>query len=623
MKLKIYIAKCPITVTDTMYFSNKEEQDAYFSSLERLEIEASYNGARDFKIFKNYLSLINSGYNYMYFEYENRWWYTFIDEVYYVNDTVCGIKVTTDFIQTFMFDVKWSKSRVCNRTYKKADFIGKNITYDNMFPISNDKYEILGSIKGPKNFIGKDLEYGSIGFMVITLNKSCPFISNMFSGDTDNNIHNFTWYEGKQYPFVLLYIPIKITEKGVETSINISIKTSKESNDVKTLNYNLLDDLIDKISAYIVDYSIITQDIGFSTEWSEAFNATLLYHNDSAIEMVTIKMNEYTNFYCYTFGNHYKDSPSKITKSFVFNTNDIMLLQKYFKIFAGTRFESNEISFNDFILSGDSQNIDIDYVQSLIVPFKSIFRIKINNNGIMDKIKMFSLNTNVLICPYEVSAWAEYYSNNMASVNDGLQTKHKYEEQISKNNMTTKGVTAGVGMLAGVGMMFNPATVASGAGLAMASATSLANGVTTYENEKLNREKERALLEIAWNDIKSSPSSLNNLNSDMFCYLQSFGEEEYENTSAAIIAITYPANLDDIREFHKIYGFATHKVEDYSHETLKKHTVFDYISFDDPILTANLPKDTIAIIKEIYRNGIRFWYSIDTFLNYSIENEEV
>lgn len=618
MKLKIYIAKCPMTVTDTMYFSNKEEQDAYFSNLERLEIDASYNGARDFKVYKNYLSLINSGYNYMYFEYENRWWYTFIDEIYYVNDSVCGLKVSTDFIQTFMFDVQWSKSRICNRTYKKADFIGKNIAYDNKFPVSNEITTLIGNLSGKDVYIGETV-VGKLGFLVITVNGSAQPLSTIKFAGTEQVIKKFTTYEGKDYPIVMFYIPICLTQSGI-SKWDFYISEYDTDTDRYKMNNLMIDDFISELSPYIVNCSIISTEINYDT--GKYSGRTLIYPTRS-----TGKIIEWSNgdnkFYCYTIGNNVGVSAEEVSKNIEYNTNDIMLLQKYFSIFLGTRLENNEIMFNDFKLSDGVQAITISYSQQLIPPFKSIYRIKINNNEMLDKIKIFSLNNNIFSSPYEVTAWAEYYINNMSSVNDGLQTKHKYEEEISKINFTTKGVTSGVGLLSGIGLMFNPATIASGAGLGLASATSLANAATTYKTEELNRQKESALLQISWGDIKSSPSILNNLNSDLFCYISELNEDEYIGTGAAIIGVVIPANLDDIREFHKIYGFATHRVEDYNHETLKKHTVFDYISFDDPVLTANLPKDTIAILKEIYRNGVRFWYSKDTFLNYNIENEEV
>lgn len=618
MKLKIYIAKCPITVTDTMYFSNKEEQDAYFSNLERLEIEASYNGARDFKIFKNYLSLINSGYNYMYFEYENRWWYTFIDEVYYVNDTVCGIKVTTDFIQTFMFDIQWSKSRVCNRTYKKEDFIGKNIAYDNKFPVSNEITTLIGNLGGKDVYIGETV-VGKLGFLAITVNGSAQPLSTIKFAGTEQVIKNFTTYEGKNYPIVMFYIPICLTQSGIFKR-DFYISEYDTDTDRYQMNYLMIDYFISELSPYIVNYSIISTEINYdAVKYS---GGTLIYPTRGTGKIIEWS-NGYNKLYCYTIGNSVGVSAEEVSKNIEYNTNDIMLLQKYFSIFLGTRLENNEIMFNDFKLSDGVQTITISYSQQLIPPFKSIYRIKINNNEMLDKIKIFSLNNNIFSSPYEVTAWAEYYTNNMSSVNDGLQTKHKYEEEISKINFTTKGVTSGVGLLSGIGLMFNPATIASGAGLGLASATSLANAATAYKTEELNRQKESALLQISWGDIKSSPSALNNLNSDLFCYINELNEDDYMGTGAAIIGIVIPANLEDIREFHKIYGFATHRVEDYNHETLKKHTVFDYISFDDPVLTANLPKDTIAILKEIYRNGMRFWYSKDTFLNYNIENEEV
>ena len=140
------------------------------------------------------------------------------------------------------------------------------------------------------------------------------------------------------------------------------------------------------------------------------------------------------------------------------------------------------------------------------------------------------------------------------------------------------------------------------------------DGQVQYDNAMTNMQKEKALLELSWNDIKSAPSEANN------ALISTISIFAFDNIYATVY-ICEAINIDDIKKYHKMYGYQTEEVV--SAEELKQyHTVFDYIRFEDANFITNLPHNTHQIIKKIFESGVRFWYDIDTFLNFDIDNLE-
>ena len=143
----------------------------------------------------------------------------------------------------------------------------------------------------------------------------------------------------------------------------------------------------------------------------------------------------------------------------------------------------------------------------------------------------------------------------------------------------------------------------------------LINAGVSWANGELERSKQRALLDISWNDIKSSPSDFSNMNSSI--------TSRYNSGSQCIEVDIYIANnIDDIKQYHKQYGYKVNRMEAITWSNIQQHTVFDYISFNTITLKSTLPQFYTAMIEQQYEQGVRFWYDYDNFMNYQIENTE-
>lgn len=111
----LYLLKCPLELSNKhqLTFSNKNQQFNYFSNLENLEINRISYQRKDSVI--RYPAHIDSllEYNYCMYQndnYSNKWFYAFIVNMEYVNDSMTNIYIKTDVFQTWQFDLIYKQS---------------------------------------------------------------------------------------------------------------------------------------------------------------------------------------------------------------------------------------------------------------------------------------------------------------------------------------------------------------------------------------------------------------------------------------------------------------------------------------------------------------------------------
>lgn len=111
----LYLLKCPLELSNKhqLTFTNKNQQFKYFSNLENLEINRISYQRKDSVI--RYPAHIDSllEYNYCMYQndnYSNKWFYAFIVNMEYVNDSMTNIYIKTDVFQTWQFDLIYKQS---------------------------------------------------------------------------------------------------------------------------------------------------------------------------------------------------------------------------------------------------------------------------------------------------------------------------------------------------------------------------------------------------------------------------------------------------------------------------------------------------------------------------------
>ena len=138
---RIRLLKSPIELDEKnqLTFANLTAQTNYFLSLPYLEYDGNTYQRKDGVIRvetdpvgTTYEDLL--GYNYCMYQntaYDNKWFYAFVTEVTYKNDGTTDIKIETDVLQTWKFDINYRQSFI-EREHVSDDTIGKHTLPENL-----------------------------------------------------------------------------------------------------------------------------------------------------------------------------------------------------------------------------------------------------------------------------------------------------------------------------------------------------------------------------------------------------------------------------------------------------------------------------------------------------------
>lgn len=113
---------------DTLYFDNIDEQNNYFynaTSKVSLNDFSFYPPHYTNKILLSTADIdFNSNVNYLRLQYNNKWYYYFIENIDYISEETVSIDVVMDVIQTYLFNIKFNyvdiERRLIDRWYKKG-----------------------------------------------------------------------------------------------------------------------------------------------------------------------------------------------------------------------------------------------------------------------------------------------------------------------------------------------------------------------------------------------------------------------------------------------------------------------------------------------------------------------
>ena len=642
MLVDVILYKTKLSTTDTMVFDGdtpeevRANQLSFFNSLEKKTFsdKLSFNGRRSLRINGNYWLLNLDGYNYCSIKFENKTYYAFIDEFVYVNDNSVEIRVTTDYIQTYLTDIKFSPLFIEQRNYSLSTDVLADIPYKNTYPIGglSNVEEVSLSIR----FTGGDGKIKSLFFICVILDVS--------SSEYD---------KFKEYT---LNIPLNALRKNLGKEINTNNSVClflfpcyadiSDSNQVYATKLEYIDlvkiddgtsnfftgveDFIDKYNSAILDVFIadgLTNGIDVTVD---GITYTLTV-NTGFSDIEYINPGEYEH-YLILKSTSVVSTP---TKRIIFNDYKFNLFRSpYYNIYIG-RDGSTMSLLNPFELSEYSYKTSgskIAYRDLYYAIFQEVLptyttKVKISKTRRKyDSIYSFDpIIDNFL---FSKDKWAEYKLSHSASVGDSLATKHAYDIEIAERNYANQkniantnriigGVNTGANAISDViGGVANinvggisqilrgiGSAVSGGVKTGLEYEQSLENASVAYENAKTTIQQERALLEIEYNNIKNSPATINNLSSSG-CYVYLFD-------TPIKINVLQASNIEEIIKYHKRFGFETSLQTDITtikdtHDSNARY--FDYIrALNANVISENIPKTSADIIAKIFDNGIYLW----------------
>ena len=600
---------------NTMFFSSKEEQTTWFDERVSLSIEnISFNGSRPFRLSSNYLEATFLKYNYCRYKFGNRYVYAFIENITYNNDNTCDLNVSIDMTQTFLEELMTAiaKSNISNTTEKDSYFSTYKPFTNKMTPSDFNSYNLGNLTKSNFNdFVG--------GFMLINIDPTIMgsgVAYNVTYGLTDNGI-----------PASVMCIALPIQYDKVNKTLfgSQQVYLGASGSPVTTSGAGNLFMILDKYASYIADgcIGITFEQLLPDLYWG---GSDFIYYDIDNME--NIELPEISGFKFLCIKNNSKSNNWSFNLSQYLQNIPLPLRRNpYVYIRIGNDTESIELNLLDFYddtPATETMVLEIEQFTSCIYPFTTNLIFKYNGKEIADRNKMFNLITSDAV-PYSASAWQQYYSNNKATVNDGLATQQAYQSAQLRNNLGTSLVNTGINTIMGgvtwtkkLGQLSARSFKSQQSQFEMGATASqgILGAVTSYANGKLEMEKDKALQQIGWNDVKSSPSSFSNLSSNITA--------KYRNGMQGIeIDIYIAKNIEDIKNYHKQYGYVVNRMQSNPFTNFQKHNNFDFISFNEVTLSLTYTQEIIAILEEQLESGIRFWYNYDNFLNYDIENMEI
>ena len=163
----LYLLKSPLELDDKnqLTFTNVNAQTEYFLSLPRIEVERISYQRKDSTIrFPAHIDSILE-YNYVMYKnsnYSDKWFYAYITDMKYENDSMTTITIETDVYQTWMFDIDIKQSFIV-REHTNNDSVGTNTEPEllekgpmmctNCTPITYLRDNILGGDDTPDNAV--------------------------------------------------------------------------------------------------------------------------------------------------------------------------------------------------------------------------------------------------------------------------------------------------------------------------------------------------------------------------------------------------------------------------------------------------------------------------------------
>lgn len=644
MLVDVVLYKTKLSTTDTMVFDGdtaeevRANQSAFFATLEKKTFtdKLSFNGRRSIRIKGNYWILNLDGYNYCTITYSNKTYFCFIDKFTYINDNCTQVDVTTDYIQTYLTEIKFSQLFIEQRNYKINDNSLLDIPYKNTYPVGaynnvEQIYPISDSVLGEK--------YTPLIFFVL-INTSAgsgvkfkDYVSTIpFNGGTETRLYELTSSTDIAcaiFPALVSANDGRIINAGVQFAISgTSYSPIMQLKDfISKYNDSIIDifcsDLLQNITH--IDYPTIYLDGGRIETYVDGDKYTYFLISTSIVGGKPVDQTTIIKF----------DNSRK----------NALFRSPYYNIFIGRDGDSMSL-INPFDLDTlETFGLKCEFIQTLLPPYNSVMKVK-NTRRKYDSIYSFNPVIDNLV--YEKSAWSQYKLTHSASVGDSLATKHSYDMEIAERNYQNQkniaetkrkigGVDAGLGGLgnlygglgavlggnpAGVGQFVSgiTSTITGGVKTGLTYEQDLENATVAYENAKTTIAQESALLQIEYNNIKNSPSEVKNFYSG--------GSYIYTTSSQVKINILEPSNIEEIIKYHKRFGFETAlqtEITDLEglHDTNAQH--FDYIrTMNASVISENIPKQSADIIAKIFDSGIYLWRNYeklgeDYFSNYAGE----
>ena len=606
-----------INRTDTLYFENISAQERWFG----------FNNSRvvvdNFTFYpphyNNILTLttedidFNSKINYLRFDYNNKWYYYFIDSIEYVSEDTIRIHITLDTIQTYMFDINFINADIERRTIDRwnGDKINRKYLRENLSKgefylkdykelYKNQNYIILDVVSTELINIRPTIT-GQWYDTLPTFN-----VKDIYNKDKliqDGYFHNFIIFPLKKY---------SITYNGQRISIGGSLETHSETLSYNSImaQINYISKLPSVISINVIPnycfnssdlYIVVSNDnIRVDISGSLAFVISLLSEPEQG-QLSYITISPITEYYrslqdsvkpteLKIFNTTYNFTFIKNTerkKSFGYLYVPQLLDENYINIDYGekistTSFPLHELTdikplqlYGSYIINNGNRSywIDID----------SNFNDKYNTCKIVPTTESIAVKND---------AWQTYLSQNKATLSTGLG----YKFFSNATNIVEDVLSIKKPMQMFNSLFKEPSLSADGIDYMRKIGYKTSKGLSGYADTLADYKITKSNLKYTPDTITQGNNIIDNL---------TIGSNDI------IIRRHEVRDIDKAGEQLEEYGYRVN--EHYSminiFTELNTRYYYNYLQFGEVNISLNLinDNDTISLIIERLQNGIRLW----------------
>lgn len=644
MRVNLYLFKKDISPKNLPIFTSPEDRETYFSesNADKVYKNISYNGTRNIRLNANAFEANLDYYNYARINWTDKEdvehnYYCFIDIVKYVNDNVSELQLTLDYVTTYYFDIKLNEFNLVQLTTKN-DMKNRRLLNGNTFERFNfeNKYPCKYTKSIENIAVLPTPQFTKRKYILKWLLINASII------DSDNES---LIYENNGTRVICIPFPVvmDISIFGNERQYIKDCPLKIVDND--TVYTVTLDDIFSKYAGRILNISMI--DNYFDVPIKEDSFATSSDVNDDII--ITGKEVFISHIIFNRAEVQGKEIPF-LTAPIFNNSSNMKAIRfivdnrgfyQFYKIVKNGNEEvvNTDIEDIDYLKNTSEVENDIGFTLALSVDpifpnnIKIEFGKRDNDNIMFNEILRYIITPPAISgIQFDVSKWSEYFIQNSASVNDGLATKHKYDlenadlQRTSSHiqgalNFAGSGASAMTGLLGGV-IMENEGGFSKGAGQAITAVTSYASNITAteyaYQIAENNIQKEKAMLEISWNDIKNSPNVMYNYGSgnNILSYIETAYQLCYYKPT--------DQTKEDVRNYHMQYGYKINKkyCNKSGNEGMKLNDImllyedvnntindinYKFLRFESDFVIDNLPLTVRKMLSEIFKDGVKFY----------------
>lgn len=564
----VILLKVPLEIDDNnqLTFANATAQYNYFNGLSGKKTFEKFTYQRkDNTITVPELVDNLYGYNYCMYRntnHSNKWFYAFVTNLEYVNDSATRFSIKTDVWQTYMFDLTY-KAVLVEREHVADDTIGKH-TYPEDFE--------LGEIKAN----GSTVNFGGVGGT--GMSDYCPVVEvSMVENEGQDATLSYSWVSGAHSVTPRLN---NIDRGTIPLVLNL-VSGAANTPDAITRLYDKAG-----LGDAIVNVYMIPKDlVGTYNQITLTVTKDGTTYSFNGAVVPDTKTGTYTIGSTQTFTR-----PSTIDGYTPKNNKMFTYPYCYFNISnnAGTcqpfRYEnfSPTVSFvteGTFGLAGSTKAIPQNY----------------RGVGTLDNALDFSITgPKYPVCSWKSDSYTNWLTQNAVNMDRELT------QSALKGGV--QGIGAAAGLLGAAALAGGPVSIPLMLGMATAATVSPVIG-TIKEQVRAKTQANMTPDQVGGNT--GAGDFLWAKYRSPFTYMPMSIKQEYAKI---------------IDAFFSAYGYEINEVKV---PNINSRTNWNYIKTVGCYIQADIPQEDLQEIKSLFDKGITFWHNPATFMDYTQTNSIV